>query len=181
MSPADLLTHYGYAAVFAGGLLEGESILLLGAYAAHRGYLHMAPLIATAAVAAFIGDQFWFFLGRRTGRALLGRRPRWQARLGRANALIERHPALAILLMRFAWGLRTVLPLALGMGRVPALRYALLNALAAVLWASVVAIAGERATAWIHVLGVRLHPYEHGLIALAVGAALVVAALRLRR
>lgn len=181
MSPAELLTHYGYAAVFAGGLLEGESILLLGAYAAHRGYLHMGPLIATAAAAAFIGDQFWFFLGRRAGRALLEKRPRWRAPMGRANALIERHPELAILLMRFAWGLRTVLPVALGMSRVTALRYALLNAVAAVLWAATIALAGERAVAWIHAVGVRLRPYEHWLIALAVGAALLVAALRLRR
>ena len=36
MSLAALLEHYGYLAVFAGTFVEGESMLLLGGYAAHR-------------------------------------------------------------------------------------------------------------------------------------------------
>src|SRR5688572_33421924 len=36
-----LLDHYGYLAVLVGTVLEGETILILGGFAAHQGYLHL--------------------------------------------------------------------------------------------------------------------------------------------
>ena len=41
-----LLSQYGYLAVFIGALLEGESILLLAGYAANSGYLSFALVVA---------------------------------------------------------------------------------------------------------------------------------------
>ena len=38
MDLAALVTQYGYAAVAVGCLLEGETVLLLAGFAAHRGY-----------------------------------------------------------------------------------------------------------------------------------------------
>ncbi len=70
---------------------------------------------------------------------------RWPSRaaaLQRALELIERHPLAVILAMRFAWGLRTALPLAIGISGVPAGRFLLLNVLSAALWALLVAGAG---------------------------------------
>jgi membrane protein DedA with SNARE-associated domain len=52
-----LVEQYGYAAVFVGALAEGESVLLAAGFAAHRGLLHLPTVVATAAVAATIGDQ----------------------------------------------------------------------------------------------------------------------------
>ena len=62
MHPSELLQHYGYYAVLVAGLFEGETILMLGAYAVHQGYLSMLPLIACGAAAAFATDQFYFHL-----------------------------------------------------------------------------------------------------------------------
>ena len=52
MSLATLLEHYGYLAVFVGTFAEGESMLLLGGYAAHMGYLALPWVLATAYVSA---------------------------------------------------------------------------------------------------------------------------------
>ena len=38
---SSLLQHYGYLAIFVGTFVEGESMLLLGSFAAHKGYLSM--------------------------------------------------------------------------------------------------------------------------------------------
>jgi hypothetical protein len=59
MNIAALIAQYGYAAAFLGPLFEGETVLLLAGYAAHRGYLDFAGL------GAVTGDQFFFWLGRR--------------------------------------------------------------------------------------------------------------------
>lgn len=181
MTPSELLTHYGYAAVFVGGLFEGESLLLLGAYAVHQGYLSLLPLLACGATAAFVGDQIYFLLGRHQGRALLARRPHWQARVSRVAGFVERHPVLTIFGMRFAWGLRTVLPLTLGMSRVPPALFVPLNALAAALWATVIVLFGVQLTGWAHAALGHLHRDEHLLIGAALVLALTVALWRLLR
>ena len=72
---SELLQQYGYIVVFVAGLFEGETILMLGAFAVHQGYLSLGPLIACGAAAAFLTDQFYFHLGRRKGAELLAGRP----------------------------------------------------------------------------------------------------------
>ncbi len=142
MDLALLLGRYGLWAVFAGSLLEGETVLMLAGFGAHRGYLDFHAVIAVAWAGATLGDQFYFWLGRRHGSALAQRWPSRAAALQRALELIERHPLAVILAMRFAWGLRTALPLAIGISGVPAGRFLLLNVLSAALWALLVAGAG---------------------------------------
>lgn len=60
MTLSALIARYGLAAVFAGTLFEGETVLLLAGYAAHRGYLDFSAVVAVAIVGAVAGDQFWF-------------------------------------------------------------------------------------------------------------------------
>ena len=67
-----LLHQYGYALIFVGALVEGETLLMLGGYFAHRGYLDLARVIATAFVGAVCGDQFFFYIGRHHAKGLLG-------------------------------------------------------------------------------------------------------------
>ena len=117
MHLSELLQQYGYVAVFFAGLFEGETILMLGAFAVHQGYLSLVPLIACGAAAAFLTDQFYFHLGRRKGAELLASRPKLRAHIERVNGFVSRHPVATIFLMRFAWGLRIALPATLGMGR----------------------------------------------------------------
>ena len=109
MHLSELLQQYGYLAVFIAGLFEGETILMLGAFAVHQGYLRLLPLIACAAAAAFLTDQFYFHLGRRKGRHWLARRPALAARVARIDGFVGRHPVATVFLMRFAWGLRIAL------------------------------------------------------------------------
>jgi membrane protein DedA with SNARE-associated domain len=180
MHLSQLLQDYGYYAVFFAGLLEGETILLLGSYAVHQGYLKMLPLIACGASAAFLSDQFYFFLGRRKGAQVLARHPALERRAARAFAFVERRPILTVMLMRFAWGLRIVLPVALGMSPMRAAVYVPLSAVASVLWAAVVCCGGVAISGTVHHLFGSLRPYEHWLIGGALLIGLVVAVRHLR-
>lgn len=137
-----LINRYGLWAVFFGSLLEGETVLVLAGFSAHRGYLDFFAVVAVAWLGAVLGDQFYFWLGRRHGQAVLARWPRQAKAIRRALALIEPHPGKVIVAMRFAWGLRTALPMAIGMSGVSRIRFFLLNMVSAALWAPVVAGAG---------------------------------------
>lgn len=172
---AHLLENYGYYAVFFAGLIEGETMLLLGAYAVHQGYLHMVPLIACGATAAFLSDQFYFQLGRRKGALVLERHPKLEKRFDKAVAFVSRHPIATVMLMRFAWGLRIVFPVTLGMTKMATALYVPLCAVAAVVWATAVAYLGVWVTGILKAIIGNLHHYELYFIALAALIGLVVA------
>jgi membrane protein DedA with SNARE-associated domain len=182
MDLSSLIAQYGLITVFAGSLLEGETVLLLAGYAAHQGYLDFAVVIAVASLGAVIGDQMWFVLGRFQGNRLIERRPWLDHEVRRALALIERHSVVILLAMRFAWGLRIALPVAVGMSHVPWRRFLPLNLLSALLWAPLVAGVGYVFGALLarHIEG--LHRVEHwGMLAVVMLALFVHLVARRRR
>jgi membrane protein DedA with SNARE-associated domain len=131
----DLLSQYGYLALFAGCLLEGETLLLLAGLAAHQGYLSLPLVMGVAFVGGTLGDQIGFFIGRRYGNSLLGRWKRLDAQAERVRLLIDRHAAPLIVGVRFMYGLRLVGPVLIGMSDVTASRFVVFNLIGAALWA----------------------------------------------
>jgi membrane protein DedA with SNARE-associated domain len=142
VTPEQIISTYGYAAVFVGTLLEGETIVVLAGFAARRGYLSLPWVIAAAFAGSFLVDQLLFWLGRRYGRSVLERRPAWHDPAERAFRLLRRYDTLFVLGFRFLYGLRTVSPVAIGIAGVPPRRYLLLNAIAAAAWAAAFSLAG---------------------------------------
>src|SRR5690606_34539261 len=132
----DLIRQFGYPALILGTFLEGEVSLLLAAYLAVRDFLKIEWVVLCAFFGTFASDQLWFHLGRRQGRALLERRPRLRPLGERADALLRLHPDLWELGVRFLYGLRTVMPVAIGLSGYSWRRYLLLDSIGAALWAS---------------------------------------------
>ena len=130
-----LISTYGYLVVLVGTFLEGETILVLAGFAAHRGYLELPWVVLAAAAGTIASDQLFFYLGRHRGASWLERRPSWKARADRAFKLVARNETLIILGFRFLYGLRTVTPVVLGVAGVRPGKYAPLNVVGAVAWA----------------------------------------------
>ena len=57
MSLREFLAQYGYLAVFAGTLLEGEVILVLAGFAAHQGYLQLPVVMLVASLCPEVQSQ----------------------------------------------------------------------------------------------------------------------------
>lgn len=178
MDLSHLLEQYGYAAVFVGTLAEGESMLLLGGYAAHRGYLELPWVIATAFIAAVAGDHVYFHLGRRYGPRLLARQPRLNAKVTTAVRMVERHGTWVVLAMRFMWGLRTALPLAVGMSAMTARRFLALDLIAAAVWSTLIACIGFGAMRVLSSWVADLHRHEHWIVVILLLIALGIFARR---
>jgi len=179
MAPADLLTHYGYAALFIGCLLEGETLLVLAGVAAHGGYLWFPTVVAVAFIGGTLGDQVLFFVGRRSGEPILARWPRFERPAARVRSLVERHSSLLIVMVRFMYGLRLVGPVVIGMSSVSPLRFAILNMIGAALWATSVAGVGYVFGHAIEWLLADLAMFEKA--ALGIAAVVAVALLVLHR
>lgn len=179
-----LIDSYGYLAVFAGAFLEGETVLALAGLAAYRGYLDLYTVIAIALFAGFLGDQLYFFVGRRNGARILARFPDAQARAHRFDALLARWHAPLIIAIRFMYGLRIVGPVLLGMGRVPSWKFMLYNFIGAVIWAPLIAGLGYAFGSVVESFLENIEQYEMwvfaAVVALGAGSA-VFHRLRSRR
>jgi membrane protein DedA with SNARE-associated domain len=149
----DLISTHGYWILTLGCLAEGETLLVLAGFAASRGTLDIFAVIGIAAVAGFLGDQFFFWLGRKHGSAVLRRFPSVAQQSERVFRLIERYQSWVIVGVRFAYGLRIAGPIIIGTSRISPGRFALFNAIGAVIWAPLVAgvgyLFGEAADAMI--------------------------------
>ena len=47
------LAKYGYIAILLGSVFEGETIMIMGGFSAHRGYLDLLPWVV---LAGFVGN-----------------------------------------------------------------------------------------------------------------------------
>jgi membrane protein DedA with SNARE-associated domain len=175
-----LIATYGYWVLAVGCLLEGETVLLLAGFAAHRGHLDPVAVLVVASTAGFAGDQFYFWLGRRHGARLLAKRPAWARQAGRVEALLERWDAVFVIGVRFAYGLRIAGPMLMGASAMSARRFAFFNALGAIIWALVVGglgwAFGEAVQRWMG----HWHQFEAALV-LALFALVLALWLRRRR
>jgi membrane protein DedA with SNARE-associated domain len=129
------VASYGYLAVFLGTLAEGETVLAAAGFAAHRGLLDWRWVIAVAVVGATLGDQLSFLIGRWQGPALLRRFPALAGREPDIRRLLDRHAIAIVPALRFMYGLRIAGPAILGSYRLPVLRFTVLNAIGATVWA----------------------------------------------
>ena len=131
----DYLETFGYAAILLLTLLEGETIVIIAGAAAFQGHLDL-PLVALFAfTGTFIGDQMYYYIGRRYGTRLLERFPSLERRIAWAMRLVRKYETPFILSFRFIYGVRNVSPFAIGMAGVPRLKFLILNLIAAIIWA----------------------------------------------
>jgi membrane protein DedA with SNARE-associated domain len=137
-----LVIRWGYLAIAFGIFLEGESVLILGGAMAHRGLLSLPLVMLVAFLSAFAGDQFWFQMGRRYGRPLIERHPKWLARLGGVQARLQRYGDVFVFGFRFVYGIRTVTPVLLGMTDYPRARFVCLNLAGVAVWSVAISWAG---------------------------------------
>jgi len=128
------IVNYGYIALFAGSLIEGELVLIVAGFLAHLDLFNLPWVIAVALVGTIVGDQFYFYLGRRRGRAFLEKRPKWQLRLDKAQTLLDKHQNLILIGFRFLYQFRAIIPFAFGLSPMKAEKFLIWNAGGALVW-----------------------------------------------
>jgi len=144
-----LVSQYGYAAVGVvvglesmGIPLPGETILVLSAiYAGTHSDLHIAGVIAAAALGAIVGDNVGYWLGREFGYPLLLRYGRYvgltETRIKLGQYLFLRHGGKVVFFGRFIAVLRVLAAFLAGVNRMEWRSFLIANAAGGVLWSLV--------------------------------------------
>ena len=179
----ELLGRWGYGVIFAGMLLEnaglplpGETLTLLGGYAAGSGQMSLFGVIAAAASGAILGDNIGYWVGRRFGWEMMLRLGLWLRQSPEQMELLRqrflRHASASVLLGRFVAVLRILAGPMAGAVGMPYGRFLVCNVSGALLWSiSMVSLA------W---LGGRWIPIDRmitGVLQFGLGLLVLVALL----
>lgn len=126
-----------YLITFAWTALEGETFVIFAGLAAQKGALNVWLLFMASWLGSMCGDQIFFLIGRRFGTRILEHMPKLKPGVERAIGWLEKYATLFILSYRFMYGLRNVSGVAIGLSHLPWRKFAILNAMAAFIWAAV--------------------------------------------
>src|SRR5437868_3855104 len=132
-----LLPKYGYFAVLLAAFWEGEAVLIAAGTLCGAGYLDWRLTILAAAIGGAAGDQIYFYAAHRRAARLIQKSKRLRKLYPRLSKFVLRHGTIAVLLSRFAAGLRITIPLVCATAAMPPKKYSSLNFLSALCWASV--------------------------------------------
>ncbi len=133
---------FGYLIVLLGSFVEGESIVLTAGFLAYKGFFSLPAIIILSFIGSLCADQLLFFVGRIYGPSIIERRPKWKEASKRVFYHLHRHNITFILSFRFIYGIRIVSPIVIGASGVAIRRFAILNFIAALIWAVVSCYAG---------------------------------------
>ena len=185
--------QYGYWTVAVALLLEnaglpvpGETVLLFASFLAYsERELSLPWIIVVGTVAATLGDNLGYALGRRGGRPLLERYKHWfhisDQRVQRGEHLFVRYGSPAIFFARFVFGLRIIAGPLAGVLRMPWKRFLIFNFLGASAWVSAIAVLGYVFGSQWQRLMYLLNGAELAVLALLLAGILLLRVRRRRR
>jgi len=141
-----LLSHlaeaWAYVTLGASAILTEEAAPILGGFAAHEGHLGLVRVILACAIGTWVPAVCLYVLGRWRGRWVRKRFPRVRRYLTPTLRYVRRSPLKSIIAVRFAFGIRIVLPIACGAARVRMPLYFIGTAVVALVWSTTFAFVG---------------------------------------
>ncbi|QPC92738.1 DedA family protein [Mesorhizobium sp. INR15] len=177
-----LVEHYGLIAVFLGCVAEGESAAILGGFFSHQHIFVLWHALAAAAIGAFVGDTFFFILGRSFADHRYVTRLRRRPGFRRAYRLLNTHPNIFVLSNRYIYGMRLIGGVAAGLSRITMPRFIILNAISSMVWAALfVTIGYVFGLGAESIIGQTLARHERLLIGLSIGLSVAVIAWLIAR
>ncbi|KQX07345.1 MULTISPECIES: DedA family protein [unclassified Leifsonia] len=161
--------------------VTGDSLLFAsGIIAAGASGVDIWILAIGTGIAAFLGDQVGFLLGRRYGRPYLDRRggPRMQGVIARTEHFYRTFGWWSVVIARFIpWG-RVFVPVIAGVGRMGYARFVTANIVGALAWGVGITVIGYYAAS---IPGVRVLAYVIAGVFIAASIVAGIRAWRLER
>jgi membrane protein DedA with SNARE-associated domain len=131
-----------YVSLAATGIITEEATPLIGGLAAHNGHIQLAIAGFAVSVGVWGAGLLLYWIGRWRGGWVRKRFPSTRPMRLRALKVVRRHPWRASLAVRFAYGLRLVLPMACGAARVPIVVFLIASAVSSAAWGYLFTILG---------------------------------------
>lgn len=100
----------------------------------HMGKMDINISIFIAFIANAIGDNLLFYLSRYNKQLIEPYIKNHKRKLALAQILMKRYGDKIIFFQKFVYGIKTLIPLAIGLTRYPLVKFTILNIISALIW-----------------------------------------------
>lgn len=129
------LATYGYIVLFLYSLGGGFVALMAAGVLSYGGKMDLNTSIAVAFVANFIGDALLFYMGRYHKSDVMNYLRKHRRKLALSHLLMKRHGSWIIIIQKYVYGIKTLIPIAISLTKYDFTKFNVLNAVGAALWA----------------------------------------------
>lgn len=134
------LVTYGYIGLFLYSLGGGFVALMAAAVLASQGKMDITIVMGVAFVANFVGDTLLFYMARYHKNDMMNYLRTHRRKLALSHILMKRHGSWVIYMQKFVYGIKTLIPLAIGITKFPFVKFTINNFFATIVWVIVVGL-----------------------------------------
>lgn len=141
---SQIIEQYGIYAVFALCTVEGDITLLVSGAMAHGGFFgrySFLKLFVAGTLGGMAGDCFGYMIGRLFHEKAKDYRF-YQIAQPRLERLIDKFGGFAIVISKYIYGIRAAMCVFYGIGKMPFLRFLVLDAISCAIWVLLLAGTG---------------------------------------
>ncbi len=155
------LETYGYLILFLYSFGGGFLALMGAGVLSYAGHMDLTTAILVAFVANFIGDTVLFYMGRYNKKDVMVYMHKHKRKLALSHILMKKHGSWVIFMQKYIYGIKTLIPLAIGLTKYDFKKFTFFNFFASAIWALVVGVgsymAGEAIKSAYEIIAAR--PY----------------------
>ncbi|WP_044415390.1 DedA family protein [Halarcobacter anaerophilus] len=137
----EIIKDWGYIALFLYSFGGGFVGLVLAGVLSFTGDLNLFISMAVAGVSNFIGDQFLFYMARTNKKYAKQTMKKYGRKVALAHLWMRRYGSPVVFVQKYIYGIKTLIPLAMGLTKYSFKKFTIYNAIAAAVWACVVGYA----------------------------------------
>ena len=131
------LATYGYIGLFLYSLGGGFVALLGAGVLSFMGKMDLTSSIAIAFVANALGDVLLFYMARYQKTMMMDGIRKHRRKLALSHVMMKKYGSWIILIQKFVYGIKTLIPIAIGLTKYDFKKFAILNVFSAGVWALV--------------------------------------------
>jgi len=136
----ELIKDWGYIVLFLYSFGGGFVALVVAGILAYSGELNILIVLVVAGVANFIGDQFLFTIARNNKDTAKKMMAKHRRKIAMAHLMMRKYGSMVVFLQKYIYGIKTLIPLAMGLTKYDYKRFIVFNFLATIVWTLLIGI-----------------------------------------
>ena len=136
----ELIKDWGYIILFLYSFGGGFVALVVAGILAYSGELNIVMVLLVAGTANFIGDQFLFTIARKNKAQAKEMMRKHQRKIALSHLLMKKYGSAVIFLQKYIYGIKTLIPLAMGLTKYDYKKFIFFNLFATIAWTLIVGI-----------------------------------------
>ncbi len=128
------LETYGYIGLFLYSLGGGFVALIGAGVLSFLGKMDLATSMSIAFVANALGDVLLFYMARYQKSMMMEGLRKHRRKLALAHVMMKKYGSWIILIQKYVYGIKTLIPIAIGLTKYDFKKFAILNVASSVVW-----------------------------------------------